>query len=161
LCFPSKSLAGMSSFFAWLGMISFVVILVAMPIRTPQHSTTHQIFFETHNRTQWSNQGLVFCWHCWPLTGVLLDTNLPVSITSWAALKECHWNFLDSRSNSGGHWCCKSCSKGYVVIYHLYLNVRVHSKHCPCVLCLRPRRYYDFSSPSLEHFLSRLSAIML
>jgi hypothetical protein len=73
LCFPSKSLAKMSSFFAWLEMISFVVILIAMPIRTPYHNTAHQIFFETHNRTQWSNQGLVFLLTlltpCWCVAG--------------------------------------------------------------------------------------------
>jgi hypothetical protein len=73
LCFSSKSLARTSPLFARLGMISFVVILVAMPVKTPHHNTAHQIFFETHNRTQWSNQGLVFLLTlltpCWCIAG--------------------------------------------------------------------------------------------
>src|ERR1039457_2965430 len=60
MCFPSKALARMSNVFLWLGTAAFFAILIAMPIKTPQHTTAKQIFFDSYNQTKWSNKGLVF-----------------------------------------------------------------------------------------------------
>ncbi|KUJ17104.1 amino acid permease [Mollisia scopiformis] len=60
MCAPSKTLGQISTVFAWVGTIAFFIILIVLPIKTPQHTTAKQIFTEAYNQTGWSNKGLVF-----------------------------------------------------------------------------------------------------
>jgi hypothetical protein len=57
---PSHAWGQISNVFAWLGTLTFFVILISLPIKTPEHSTARQIFTKVYNQTAWSSKGLVF-----------------------------------------------------------------------------------------------------
>ncbi|KAF2110456.1 amino acid permease [Lophiotrema nucula] len=73
---PSHVLGQISNVFAWLGTLTFFVILIALPIycrNNNQHTTAKEIFTSSYNQTGWSNSGLVFLLTflvpCWCISG--------------------------------------------------------------------------------------------
>lgn len=73
---PSKILGKISTVFAWLGTITFFVILVALPIyahKNGVYNSVHDMFFARYNQTTFGNEGLVFLLTflvpCWCISG--------------------------------------------------------------------------------------------
>lgn len=73
---PSNILGKISTVFAWLGTLTFFVILIALPIYAKKnrvYNTTHDMFFLRENQTGFKNEGLVFLLTflapCWCISG--------------------------------------------------------------------------------------------
>ncbi|EFX04896.1 amino acid permease [Grosmannia clavigera kw1407] len=73
---PSNILGKISNVFAWLGTVTFFVLLIALPIyahKNRSYNTAHDMFFSRVNQTGFKNEGLVFLLTflapCWCISG--------------------------------------------------------------------------------------------
>ncbi|KAI9798522.1 MAG: hypothetical protein M1825_005327 [Sarcosagium campestre] len=55
-----KTLPGIATFTLWTSLVSFFVILVAVPASAPQHQSADFVFATFFNNTGWTNNGIAF-----------------------------------------------------------------------------------------------------